>query len=345
MAVFQDLSGRAPARPNLIVRGLVVLVIVAAAAYFLVGNATGKYEDHNSVTINTDAIGDGLKGGSEVKYLGFTVGEVAKVTPQDGGASVEVNLASSHDIQLHQGMAVNYTSANALGPTALEILDAGQGVPIPSGGSVYVSKQQSEQTTVASFIRKTSKLVETLDQPSFNAVTKFLVEDSQTFADAGKLMFQIAQLTQDVQTRPLEQDIAIAADMSVGVADFMKPFIPGILKNVDIAEFFSHPENIVKTKSNLRDTGEVLFGPKGLGGLLTDNYPALSSLLDVVLDLARPVARSASSLVSTVYSIPQILDGIDKATPVVDNRVQLQVALMVQTQPALQQALVVGDSK
>ncbi|SEB30676.1 ABC-type transporter Mla maintaining outer membrane lipid asymmetry, component MlaD [Gordonia malaquae] len=344
MAVYKDPSGRAPSITNLTLRGIGVLVVVVVAAYFLVSNATGKFEDNKTVTITTDAIGDGLKGGSEVKYRGLTVGKVSSVSVRDQSTSVKIELTGvNDDIRLRQGLAVNYTSANALGPTALDIVDPGQGALIRDGGSVYVSKQQSEQTSVSTLIRKLSKLVNALDQPAFNSVVKFVVDDSQTFADAGKLMFQIAQLTRDVQQRPVGQDLAIAADVSEGVADFMKPFIPGILINVDIADFFATDEAIKQTKGNLNDTGEVLFG--ALGGLLNKNYPALSSLLDVGLDLARPVARSASGLARTVYTIPQILDSIDKATPQVGERVQLQVALIVQTSPALQSALAAGGPR
>nr|WP_231896089.1 MlaD family protein [Gordonia sp. LAM0048] len=293
------------------------------------------------MTINTDAIGDGLKGGSDVKYLGFTVGEVSSIAVRDRGAAVKINLTGSgNDLVLRQGMTVNYTSSNALGPTALEIVDPGQGPPIGSGGSVYVSRLQSEQTSVSTLVRKISTLVEALDQPSFEAVVRFIVEDSQAMADSGRLVFQIAQLTRDVQKRPVGEDLEIAANLSTGVADFMTPFVPGVLKNVDIADFFATQQNIDRTKSNLGDTGKVLFG--GLGGLLDKNYPALSSLLDVGLDLARPVARSASGLVRTVYTIPQILDGIDKALPKFNERVQLQLALVVQTSPALQGALRMG---
>lgn len=344
MAVFQDPSGRAPSRTNLTLRGIGVLVVVVVAAYLLVGNANGKYDDNKTVTITTDAIGDGLKSGSEVKYRGFTVGKVSSVSVRDQSTNVKIELTGANDdIRLSQGMAVNYTSASALGPTALEVVDPGRGALIRDGGSVYVSKQQSEQTSVSTLIRKLSKLVNALDQPAFNSVVKFVVDDSQTFADTGKLMFQIAQLTRDVQQRPVGQDLAIAADLSEGVADFMKPFIPGILMNVDIADFFATDEAIKQTKGNLNDTGEVLFG--GLGGLLSKNYPALSSLLDVGLDLARPVARSASGLARTVYTIPQILDSIDKAAPQVGERVQLQVALIVQTSPALQSALAAGGPR
>lgn len=344
MAVLQDPSGRGLSPTNLTLRGIGVLVVVVVAAYFLVGNANGKFDDNKTVTITTDAIGDGLKGGSEVKYRGLTVGKVSSVSVRDQSTSVKIELTGANDdIRLSQGMAVNYTSASALGPTALDIVDPGQGALIRDGGSVYVSKQQSEQTSVSTLIRKLSKLVNALDQPAFNSVVKFVVDDSQTFADAGKLMFQIAQLTRDVQQRPVGQDLAIAADLSEGVADFMKPFIPGILINVDIADFFATDEAIKQTKGNLNDTGEVLFG--ALGGLLNKNYPALSSLLDVGLDLARPVARSASGLARTVYTIPQILDSIDKATPQVGERVQLQVALVVQTSPALQSALAAGGPR
>ncbi len=344
MAVFQDPSGRAPSRTNLTLRGIGVLVVVVVAAYLLVGNANGKFEDNKTVTITTDAIGDGLKGGSEVKYRGFTVGKVSSVSVRDQSTNVKIELTGANDdIRLRQGMAVNYTSASALGPTALDIVDPGRGALIRDGGSVYVSKQQSEQTSVSTLIRKLSKLVNALDQPAFNSVVKFVVDDSQTFADTGKLMFQIAQLTRDVQQRPVGQDLAIAADLSEGVADFMKPFIPGILINVDIADFFATDEAIKQTKGNLNDTGEVLFG--ALGGLLNKKYPALSSLLDVGIDLARPVARSASGLARTVYTIPQILDSIDKATPQVGERVQLQVALIVQTSPALQSALAAGGPR
>nr|WP_249154718.1 MlaD family protein [Gordonia polyisoprenivorans] len=293
------------------------------------------------MTINTDAIGDGLKGGSEVKYLGFTVGEVSSISVRDRGATVKINFTGSgNDLDLRQGMTVNYTSANALGPTALEIVDPGHGPPIGSGESVYVSRLQSEQTSVSTLVRKISTLVEALDQPSFEAVVRFIVEDSQAIADSGKLVFQIAKLTRDVQKRPVGEDLEIAANLSTGVADFMTPFVPGVLKNVDIADFFATQQNIDRTKSNLGDTGKVLFG--ALGGLLDKNYPALSSLLDVGLDLARPVARSASGLVRTVYTIPQILDGIDKALPKFGDRVQLQLALVVQTSPALQSALRMG---
>jgi phospholipid/cholesterol/gamma-HCH transport system substrate-binding protein len=195
---------------------------------------------------------------------------------------------------------------------------------------------------VSTLVRKISTLVEALDQPSFEAVVRFIVEDSQAMADSGRLVLQIAQLTRDVQKRPVGEDLGIAANLSTGVADFMTPFVPGVLKNVDIADFFATQQNIDRTKSNLGDTGKVLFG--GLGGLLDKNYPALSSLLDVGLDLARPVARSASGLVRTVYTIPQILDGIDKALPKFNERVQLQLALVVQTSPALQGALRMGGA-
>lgn len=276
-----------------------------------------------------------------MKYLGFTVGEVSSIAVRDRGAAVKINLTGSgNDLVLRQGMTVNYTSSNALGPTALEIVDPGQGPPIGSGGSVYVSRLQSEQTSVSTLVRKISTLVEALDQPSFEAVVRFIVEDSQAMADSGRLVLQIAQLTRDVQKRPVGEDLGIAANLSTGVADFMTPFVPGVLKNVDIADFFATQQNIDRTKSNLGDTGKVLFG--GLGGLLDKNYPALSSLLDVGLDLARPVARSASGLVRTVYTIPQILDGIDKALPKFNERVQLQLALVVQTSPALQGALRMG---
>lgn len=343
MAVFQDPSGRAPSLANLTLRGIGVLVVVTVAGYLLAGNATGKYEDNTTVTITTDAIGDGLKGGSEVKYRGFTVGKVSSVSGRDQSVNVKIELTGANDdIRLRQGLAVNYTSASALGPTALEIVDPGRGELIGDGGSVYVNKQQSEQTSVSTLIRKLSKLVDALDQPAFNSVVKFVVDDSQTFADAGKLMFQIAQLTRDVQQRPVGQDLAIAADLSQGVADFMTPFVPGIIINVDVADFFATDEAIKQAIGNLNSYNEFLFG--GLG-LLSENYPALSSLLDVGLDLARPVARSASGLARTVYTIPQILDSIDNATPQVGERVQLQVALVVQTSPALQSALAAGGPR
>lgn len=343
MAVFQDPSGRAPSLANLTLRGIGVLVVVTVAGYLLAGNATGKYEDNTTVTITTDAVGDGLKGGSEVKYRGFTVGKVSSVSGRDQSVNVKIELTGvNDDIRLRQGMAVNYTSASALGPTALEIVDPGRGVLIRDGGSVYVNKQQSEHTSVSTLIRKLSKLVDALDQPAFNSVVKFVVDDSQTFADAGKLMFQIAQLTRDVQQRPVGQDLAIAADLSQGVADFMTPFVPGILINVDVADFFATDEAIKQATGNLNSYGEFLFG--GLG-LLSENYPALSSVLDVGLDLARPVARSASGLAQTIYTIPQILDSIDNATPQVGERVQLQVALVVQTSPALQSALAAGGPR
>jgi phospholipid/cholesterol/gamma-HCH transport system substrate-binding protein len=341
VAVFHDPSGREPSHGNLVLRGVALLILGAIAAYLLISDANGDFSDHTSLTINTDAIGDGLKGGSEVKYLGFTVGEVSSISVRDRGATVKINFTGSgNDLDLRQGMTVNYTSANALGPTALEIVDPGHGPPIGSGGSVYVSRLQSEQTSVSTLVRKISTLVEALDQPSFEAVVRFIVEDSQAMSDSGKLVFQIAKLTRDVQKRPVGEDLEIAANLSTGVADFMTPFVPGVLKNVDIADFFATQQNIDRTKSNLGDTGKVLFG--ALGGLLDKNYPALSSLLDVGLDLARPVARSASGLVRTVYTIPQILDGIDKALPKFGDRVQLQLALVVQTSPALQSALRMG---
>ncbi|WP_223291293.1 MlaD family protein [Gordonia malaquae] len=55
-------------------------------------NATGKFEDNKTVTITTDAIGDGLKGGSEVKYRGLTVGKVSSVSVRDQSTSVKIEL-------------------------------------------------------------------------------------------------------------------------------------------------------------------------------------------------------------------------------------------------------------
>lgn len=62
MAVFHDPSGREPSHGNLALRGVALLILGAIAAYLLISDANGDFSDHTSLTINTDAIGDGLKG-------------------------------------------------------------------------------------------------------------------------------------------------------------------------------------------------------------------------------------------------------------------------------------------
>ncbi len=263
-----------------------------------------------------------------MKYLGFTVGEVSSISVRDRGATVKINFTGSgNDLDLRQGMTVNYTSANALGPTALEIVDPGHGPPIGSGGSVYVSRLQSEQTSVSTLVRKISTLVEALDQPSFEAVVRFIVEDSQAMSDSGKLVFQIAKLTRDVQKRPVGEDLEIAANLSTGVADFMTPFVPGVLKNVDIADFFRHSTEHRSHEKQSRRHGKGSV--RCTRRTARQELPGPEFAVRRRLDLARPVARSASGgLVRTVYTIPQILDGIDKALPKFGDRVQLQLALV-----------------
>ncbi|XWO27444.1 MCE family protein [Rhodococcus sp. BGS-1C] len=342
MTMYKDLTGRAPSATNQLARGSVVVLIAAVIAYFIAGNAAGKYEEQWTVTIEAEEIGDGLRAGSEVKYLGTTVGAVDTIDNKQYGASVKLDFPNTvgAKLDLRDDLAVNYTSSNGLGPIVLEIVDAGRGVGIPKNGSVYVSKEQSNQTSVSTLVRKIAKLVGALDTPAFNAVVKFVVDQSQTVADSGRVMFELARLTRDVQQRPASEDLKIAADLSSGAADFLEPFVPGLVVNADIADFFGTPSNVDRSIGNLTDTGEVLFG--GLGGLLSKNYPALNSLLDVGLDLATPVARSASGLALTIDTLPELLERIDRATPRIDDRVQLQVAAIIRTSPVFQQALAVA---
>ncbi len=86
--------------------------------------------------------------------------------------------------------------------------------------------------------------------------------------------------------------------------------------------------------------GSALIDP--VGDLLARNNPDLAKIIDTLLDLVVPIAASLGTLAPTYNRIPELIDRIGAAFPVVDGRVQLQLEVIAKNMPYLTNSIIGG---
>lgn len=333
MAVFDDLTGRSAGPAALRVRGLAVAVVVAVFAGGLTAYARGAFESPFELTLDAASVGDGLTPGSEVKFRGLSIGTVDHIeTIGFGHQRLELEIDPSQAGELTDTMQAQFSSSNVFGSTAIELLSDGTGNRLADNSTLEVSADL-RGATVTGVFRRVADLTEVLDTQQVQNLLDLLANTSVEVSRNLKPFFDTAQMMANNQIDPLAWKLHRGAELGEGIGNLIPPLLDLVVGVVDKSVYVEAPADRARTIAANDGLSDQLLVP--VGDLLKKNNPDLAPLLSTVLDLLVPITASIGTFAPSYNRVPQVLDGISDAFPVVDGKPQLQLDLIVETMPNL----------
>jgi phospholipid/cholesterol/gamma-HCH transport system substrate-binding protein len=333
MAVFDDLTGRSAGPATLRLRGLAVAVALAVFAGGLTAYARGAFDSPFELTLDAASVGDGLTPGSEVKFRGLSIGTVDNIeTVGFGRQRLQLEIDPSQAGELTDTMQAQFSSSNVFGSTAIELVSDGTGAPLADNSTLEVSKDL-RGATVTGVFRRVADLTEVLDTEQVDHLLDLIANTSVKGSRNLKPYFDTAQMMANNQIDPLAWKLHRGAELGEGIGNLVPPLLDLVVGVVDKSVYVEAPADRARTIAANNGLSDQLMIP--VGDLLKANNPNLSKLLSTVLDLLVPITASIGTLAPSYDRVPQVLDGISDAFPVVDGKPQLQLDLIVETMPDL----------
>ena len=333
MAVFEDLSGRSAGPATLRLRGLAVAVAAAVLAGGLTAYAQGAFDSPFELTLDAASVGDGLTPGSEVKFRGLSIGTVDEIeTVGFGRQRLELAIDPSQAGELTDTMQAQFSSSNVFGSTAIELVSDGTGNPLAANSTLEISGNQ-RGATVTGVFRRVADLTAVLDTERVQHLLDILANSSVEVSRNLKPYFDTAQMMADKQIDPLAWKLHRGAELGDGMANLIPPLLDLVVGVVDKSVYVEAPADRARTIAANDGLSDQYTVP--VGDLLKKNNPDLTKLLSTTLDLLVPITASIGTFAPSYNRVPQVLDGISDAFPVVDGKPQLQLDLIVKTMPNL----------
>ncbi|QII05014.1 MCE family protein [Rhodococcoides fascians A25f] len=333
MAVFDDLTGRSAGPAALRLRGLAVAVAAAVLAGGLTAYAQGAFDSPFGLTLDAASVGDGLTPGSEVKFRGVSIGTVDNIeTVGFGRQRLQLEIDPSQAGELTDTMQAQFSSSNVFGSTAIELVSDGTGNPLAADSTLEISGNQ-RGATVTGVFRRVADLTAVLDTDQVQHLLDVISNTSVEVSRNLKPYFDTAQMMADHQIDPLAWKLHRGAELGDGIANLIPPLLDLVVGVVDKSVYVEAPEDRARTIAANDGLSDQLMVP--VGDLLKKNNPDLTRLLSTTLDLLVPITASIGTFAPSYNRVPQVLDGISDAFPIVDGKPQLQLDLIVRTMPNL----------
>ncbi|MGF0314093.1 MlaD family protein [Rhodococcus sp. IEGM1428] len=333
MAVFDDLTGRSAGPAALRLRGLAVAVAAAVLAGGLTAYAQGAFDSPFGLTLDAASVGDGLTPGSEVKFRGVSIGTVDNIeTVGFGRQRLQLEIDPSQAGELTDTMQAQFSSSNVFGSTAIELVSDGTGNPLAADSTLEISGNQ-RGATVTGVFRRVADLTAVLDTDQVQHLLDVISNTSVEVSRNLKPYFDTAQMMADHQIDPLAWKLHRGAELGDGIANLIPPLLDLVVGVVDKSVYVEAPEDRARTIAANDGLSDQLMVP--VGDLLKKNNPDLTRLLSTTLDLLVPITASIGTFAPSYNRVPQVLDGISDAFPIVDGKPQLQLDLIAKTMPNL----------
>lgn len=333
MAVFQDLSGRSAGRAALRARGLVLAAVLVVVAGALTGYARGMFDESFDLTIDASSVGDGLTPGAEVKFRGLSIGTVSHIdTVGFGRQRVGLEIDPSQARELTDRMQAHFSSSNVFGSTAVELVAEDGGLPLADNATLTIAPD-TRGATVTGVFRRVADLTEVLDSDQVQHLLDRLGNSSVEVSRNLAPYFDTSQMLADNQIDPLAWKLHRGAEIGDGLDALVPHLLDLVTGVVDKSAYFEAEEDRVRTLNAIDGLSNQLLVP--IGDLLKTNNPDLTTLLSTVLDLLVPITASLGTLAPSYDRVPEVIDGISDAFPIVDGAPQLQLDIIARTMPNL----------
>lgn len=335
MPTFQDPSGRGASIRALRIRGLIVAVVVALAAAVLYQLATGRFENTFRLTVLADTIGEGLAPGAEVKFHGLTIGTVKSL--ESAGYSKQrmtVELDPRQAKALTADTAAQFTSSNVFGSAAVELVSGGVGASLKPNQTLVMGAGV-QAASITGLLRQGQKIGQILDSPDVSHIVAVLRRHADLSEPVATSIVDFAKTLADAQTVPFSQTLAVLAGLVNGLNDFV-PLV-GLLNDLlDGLQFLGEPGGAERTTQVLRQAGHLLGD---VGGLLAKNLPWLVPLTASLMNLSVPSSYLFGSLAPSYDRLSGLLDRTSAAFPFQNDRVRMQIEVILDTVPGIAAAL------
>lgn len=343
--MYEDASGRGPSRATLLGIGAATLVALVVAAIPLTVYARGGFDDRVRVVAVTDAVGDGLAAGGDVKFRGLIVGRVDSVRVTDG-TEQQITLSIDQDqaAQIPDRVSAACAPSNILGVTGIELRSdatVGQGAGRLRDGETLRIGSDSTNVSVAELLRQVGEISSTVTGRTVSQsidVLSRVVDAVQPLLRSGADLLNLAAARQQM---PLAEFLQILGPASRGVADLEGPFDSVLINLTRTTAEYVDP----KVVSGVRDTLAGLVQSVGtIGSVVGDNEKSLSTLLDFVLTVGSPLGQTLRSIPPAYDDTRELVRRLTKALPTQDGKVTLQVGATLANMPQLTSVLLATPS-
>ncbi|WP_174187842.1 MlaD family protein [Nocardia barduliensis] len=138
MSVLFDKDGRGPSVPALLLRGVLLVALVAGGVTVVVMKSTGAFDAKAEVVALLEQVGDGLPPESDVKFRGVLVGTVGEVTPavHGGRSRVRLQMEPRFLASIPESVTARVVPSNIFAVSSVQLVDNGPGRSLRAGAEI-----------------------------------------------------------------------------------------------------------------------------------------------------------------------------------------------------------------
>lgn len=336
MPVYHDESERASTSRALRIRGLIVIVVVTAVSLVLQQQATGAFEDTFRLTVVTDTIGEGLAPGAEVKFRGLAIGSVKTLEPAGFNKQrMTVVLDAAQAAALTADTKARFTSSNVFGSAAVELVSSGHGERLARNQTLLMDTDEVQAASITGLLRQGEKLSAVFDSPEFAHVIDVLRRHGDLAEPVTTSLFDLAKIITDAQRVPFSQSLSVMAAFVTGIDDLV-PMVPLFNDLLEKLQFLVEPGGVERTTQVLRDISRLL---SDAGQVFVEHNSWLIPLVTSIVNLSVPTTFAIGRLAPAYDRLSGLLDRTSAAFPVQDDKVRMQVEILLNTSPGIAAAL------
>lgn len=314
-------------------RGAAVLTVAAIVATVVVAHAQGRFRDGIDLTVEAPAVADGLTAGSDVTFHGMVVGTVRQVTvAADDTRRVRLRLDPGPAAAVPAAVAARFTSANVFGTPAIELVPRGDGPRIGDHARVPLAADADLGSSTA-VLQHSGRLTAVLDSPQVRRLLDLAARDPGTLAPAVDAVTGLARAVAANRRSDIAHYLRIAGNLGHGAADLEPAMAHALVALLDQSAYFDDEANRARTRKAIAGLSREFL--PGYATLFGGNLDSFTQILAVVMDLGVPLGMSYGSLAPAYGRLPELMDRIGAAFPVVDGRVQLQLRIIADTMPQI----------
>ncbi|WP_406271424.1 MlaD family protein [Nocardia sp. NBC_00881] len=329
--MWQGRSGsRVPSTLALRVRGLAVVAIGLLVTALTAAHLQGRFHDDVSLTIEADSLVDGLLAGADVKFQGAAIGTVRRVQTAGDTRRVEISIDRDQAPALTDRVAARFTVANVFGTPAIELVNLGDGPQVREHAVVPLATG-AMGATATGVLQRTGRLTEVLDSPRLRNLLDVATENPGLFGPTVEAITGIARALEQDRRGSTTHYLHITGDLSDGLAVLEPQMVDALIALLDQSEYFGDETNRARTRKAIAGLSQDFL--PGYARLVGDNRDHFAEILAVVLDLGLPLGMSYGSIAPAYQRLPDLLDRIGAAFPVVDGKVQWQLEIIADTMP------------
>jgi len=319
-----DHSGRGPSAAGLRLRGLVVLVVIAAVVAGYLWYVNRPPSGQEDFTVLTTSAGDALNTQTQVRMRGMVIGTVTDVQ-QDSSGTVRIRMRvdKARFAELRQPLQTRFVSSNFFSSTAMDLVP-GDGMPIESGQVIDLKTGVGDYTVTTLISQAGNTIVGSLTPQLTETIKRGsrLLAGVAPAATAGlelvralreaqaRYPLAIGRFLNSVQTT-LNTAVPSAREVLSGLYDITS--IP-IFKNAEQSQWY------LDTFHSLAG----FIGDQGIARVLNTLDLALPAF-DVVGDYLGPLNYAMRNV--DADQIAELIKRLDRAIPSVNGRPTIETSL------------------